>query len=352
MQHTYLNTASCGIVEPALLAAAYGSYGGLTAIASTSAEKWRDEEQPIIRSNVARFLDVPVDNVALIPNFSWAMNGILHSLHGNEKVLLYKGDYPSVLEPFRINRFDIAWIDDTDGFMIDAADMKQRLLAENIDMLVISHVQWNSGFKVNLADIGAFCHAHDIWFIVDATQSLGAVDINIREANIDVLIASNYKWMNAGFGTGVMYMSDAFLQEYIPAVGGNNSYTIQDGRQVYIPGVRSYEPGHPNVFGLTLLNLAILHRMEQVVTNVEAHNRNLTQLLLDNLAGLNVTLIGEASMTDRASIIFLQDRDGLSAMLKENGIVATFRGPNVRISMHYYNTEEEVLRLVEVLKKL
>ena len=256
-----------------------------------------------------------------------------------------------MLEPFRINNFDITWVHDTDGFTIPVEEIKQKLVAEKINILAISHVQWMSGYKIELADLGAFCRQHNILFIVDATQSFGAIPINLAELDIDVLITSNYKWMNAGFGTGVMYVNNRFLETYTPAVGGNNSYTIKDGKPVYEPGILSFEPGHPNMYGFTVLGAAIQDKMQRGIEHIEAHNKMLTQMLIDEVAGLNVTLIGEPSVANRASIIFVKDENGLWAKLNEHGIICSQRG-NVRISMHYYNTVDDIRSLVKVLKEI
>src|SRR5690606_25751688 len=139
-----------------------------------------------------------------------------------------------------------SWIADTDGFTIPIKELKQRLLDENINVLAISHVQWMSGYKLDLADIGRFCADNGIGFIVDATQSLGAINIDLSALPVDVLIASDYKWMNAGFGTGIMYVGRNFINNYPPAVAGFGSYTFSGGKPQYIPGARSFEPGHPN----------------------------------------------------------------------------------------------------------
>jgi cysteine desulfurase/selenocysteine lyase len=353
MQNIYLNTASSGLVPAEFTTAASKLMSELATNASTRAEQWRDDEQPAIRQHVAEFLGVGIDNVALVPNFSWAMNGIVHSLRGDEKVLLYTADYPSLTEPFKINGFDITWMNDTDGFTIAMEELQNKLLSEKVEVLAISHVQWLSGFKIDLQTLGSFCREHDIWLIVDATQSMGAIAINPIQLGVDVLISSNYKWMNAGFGTGVMYMSDEFFEAYTPKVGGNNSYGMIDGAMKYTPSVRSFEPGHPNMYGFTILQQAIEHKLATGVGAIETHNRKLTQMLLDGIRGLNVSLIGEPSTDNRASMVFLRDEDGsLLQFIKSNGILVSGRMGHVRISMHYYNTEAEITALVDVLKKV
>src|SRR5205085_11541602 len=140
-------------------------------------------------------------NVAMIPNFSWAMNAIVQSLKGTEKVLLYKNDFPSVTEPFRVNKFDITWVEDTDGFTLSMEQIEECITGRRVDMVVISHVMWQSGYTLDIATVGRLCKEHEVIFIVDATQSLGSLHVDIANLGADVFISSNYKWMNAGFGT-------------------------------------------------------------------------------------------------------------------------------------------------------
>jgi selenocysteine lyase/cysteine desulfurase len=352
MQNTiYLNTASCGLVPPATLAAANKLYAELEHNSSTRAEAWRFNEEGRIRETIASFLNVPAKNIAMIPNFSWAINGIVQSLNGTEKVLLYKSDYPSFLEPFRINKFDITWVDAPDGFHIDIDFIKDCIKDKKVDIVALSHVQWGSGYKLDLKEIGDLCKEHDVLFIVDATQSIGAHALDLSELNIDVFVSSNYKWMNAGFGTGELYMADSFLEKYIPVVGGHNSYKMIDGTMQYIPSVQSYEPGHPNMFGLTVLESAIKHKMELGVAQIQAHNSRLCQLFLEGIKDLSLSILGDYTTKYRSSIVILKDENGLGDWIKQHNIVLTHRNGLLRVSMHYYNTEEDVMAILNCLKQ-
>lgn len=349
---TYLNTAATGLVDAAVRQAGVALYEAFEQNASTRAEKWRFEEESAIRETIAAFVGADAKNIAMLPNFSWGMNGIVQSLKGQVKrVLLYRGDYPSLLEPFKLNGFDITWIDAADGFTMPVDEIKRLIAASSIDIVAISHVQWTSGYRLDLNEIGALCKAHGVVFIVDATQSLGAMPINVPETRADVFIASNYKWMNAGFGTGIMYVTDDFLATYPPVVGGNNSYAMVDGKWQYAPSARSYEPGHPNMFGLNILKAAIEHKNRIGMPQIRAHNMRLTQLLLEELKHLPVTLIGGYDMDNRTSIVFVKDENGLGEWLKQHNIVVTHRDGNLRISMHFYNTEKDIEVLVDCLRK-
>lgn len=348
---TYLNTAACGLVNEEVRRAGVSLYEGFEQNGSTHAEHWRFNEQDRIRQHLADFMGAPVANVAFVPNFSWALNAVAHALKGKKnRVALYKNDYPSVPEPFRLLGFDITWIDTPDGFNIDIEQLENCIRNRSVDMVVISNVQWTSGYKLDMAMIGTLCKAHGVLFIVDATQSLGAMPIDVSSLPVDVFISSNYKWMNAGFGTGVMYMADSFVKEYPPVVIGFNSYTMRDGKWIYEPSVRNYEPGHPNMFGLNLMEAAILQKNKLGLAAIEQHNHALTATLLAGLKELPVSLVGGYDMHNRSSIVVLKDENGLGDWLKQHNIIVTQRNGLLRISIHFYNTPADINSFIDCVK--
>jgi cysteine desulfurase / selenocysteine lyase len=350
-QQTYLNTASSGLLSPHALAAADEFNRTAVTQASVSFEHWRFKEFPEIRKVLAAFLGADVNNVAFVPNFSYALTAVVHSLKGTERVLLYKHDYPSVFDPFKVNNFDITSIESGDGFGISIDEMKGLCLSKNIEVIAISHVHWMSGFKLDIYELANFCREHNIVLIVDATQSLGAVQLNCKELGADVVISSNYKWMNAGFGSGVMYMSDTFFKRYPPKIAGMGSYTFRlDGPPVYEPSIRNYEPGHPAIHNLIMLEAAMKQKLDMGLEKIETHNRGLTQQLLDGMKDTPVKLIGDYGTANRSSIVVIKDENGLGAFLDKEGVIVTHKGGQLRISMHFYNTEADVARCIACLK--
>ncbi len=277
------------------------------------------------------------------------MNAIVLSLKGTERVLLYKNDFPSLLEPFKINKFNITWVDAPDGFNIDLEVIKSAIISKSIDIVALSHVQWGSGYKLDLRAIGNLCRELGVLFFVDATQSLGANIINIGELNIDVLTSSNYKWMNAGFGTGILYLADSFLARYPPVVGGFHTARIIGTDTGHDATAASYEPGHPNMYGLSLLESAIIEKNKLGLANIQHHNYTLTQLFLDQIKNLPVKILGDHTMNNRCSIVLIKDENGLGDWIKLHNIVVTQRDGMLRVSMHFYNTEADVMELVKCI---
>lgn len=263
----YLNTAACGLIPGAVQESGMDLYKRFTTNSSLAAEHWRDVQRFEIKETIARFMGTTKENIALIPNFSHGINAIVQALNGNEKVLLYRKDFPSVYIPFVINNFNIVWIDDEDGFLISMEKIETLIREQKINLVAISHVQWQSGFKLDIKTLCSICRQNNVYTIIDATQSLGAVNIHLPEINPDVLIASNYKWMNAGFGSGILYMNAAFAQRYPAKISGMQSNTFRFNKEHFDfdGGIENYEPGSINMFGFCLVNTAIEEKTKQAL---------------------------------------------------------------------------------------
>ena len=348
-QKAYLNTAGCGIISAASLQAGADIYNAFSVNSSTRSEIWRDKEDPLYRKTLSQFLEVEEDRLAFIPNFSYAMNMVVQSLKGDEQVLLYKYDYPSITAPFIQNGFKVHFLESEQGFALSLETIEQAFIANKIDIIAIGHVQWQSGFKIELGPLSALCKKYKVRVIVDATQSLGAIPIPMQQLGIDVVIASNYKWMNSGFGNGIIYFDPSFLADYPPVITGAASLD-------FAGTARSYEPGGLNIYGLALLHQALLEKLAIGADQIYQHNMQLTKTLLDGLAlhKEKLTLFGNYSIEQRASIVVLKEdsnqHGSLGAFLAAAGIIVTSRGGTLRISMHFYNTPQEIGYLLEVIE--
>ncbi len=345
----YLNTASCGLIAPETLQAANKLYADFAHNSSRYSEQWAQHDEGSIRHTAANFIGAEEKNIALVPNFSWAMNGVVQSLTGNERVLLFNNDFPSLLQPFTINKFPITWVDAPDDFNINLELITDAIVNRRVDIVALSHVQWGSGYTLDLKAVGDLCHQNGVLFFVDATQSIGANVIDLNELHIDVLAASNYKWMNAGFGTGILYVGNKFLEMYPPVVGGYHTDKVR-AVDTNGPSAASYEPGSPNMYGLLLLEAAIEAKNKIGMQQLQHHNHSLMQLFLRGIEPLPISILGNHSMSNRCPIVLLKDENGLGEWIEKHNIVVTHRNGLLRVSMHFYNTEADVLALVDCLR--
>lgn len=348
---TYLNTAAAGIIPSHYYDAARRFEQAASVNPSRANELFYERSLPKLRHNTATLFDASEDEVAFVPNFSYALSALVPSLDKSLKVLTLLEDYPSLIDPFRLNGFKVARFKGRRKLHDNHEDIKVELLAQKIGILAISHVQWLSGFKIDLEEMGAFCRNHGIIFIVDATQSFGAAPVSLHNSQADVIIGSNYKWMNAGFGSGILLAAKQFLERHHPKIRGNNSRMLAGKEWNDNASILGYEPGHHNAPGLLMLHQAIKDKLHTGIERIAEHNASLTGRFTSALTETNVPLISNHSAVYQSSIVALKGGERLHNYLSELGFVTSLRNGAVRLSFHYHNTPKEVDELIDALMR-
>lgn len=343
---TYFNTSAFGLVSCSGVEKANKLNEELHTQGNKAAEHFIAEKLPQIRETVSAFLDAPIEEIALIPNFSFGLSAVIPSITSLKRVLLFKDDYPSLIQPFLINDFEVHWIDSSDGFTIEMDVLKALIIKHEIEILAISQVQWLSGFVIDIVELGRFCKKHNVLFVLDGTQSLGAIPFSFNNSNVNIYISSNYKWMNAGFGTGIMCIKQETMTKYPPKIGGFNSYKYLEEQWEYRPSINSYEPGQLNLPGLAMLQDAMNFKMDLGEHKIMDHNLKLLITFTENIASTSVKLIGPGESTNRNNIVSIRADLALARHLDAKNIVIKMRNDMIRIGIHFYNTEEDIDRLI------
>lgn len=306
---------------------------------------------PAVKQQVADLILAKQTEIALIPNFSVGLNLFVQSLPTKTKVLLIEDDYPSITTPFCINDFDIIWTTFEENKTLDLAKIEIALEKNKPHYFALSHCQYLTGYLADLESIGALCQAYNCKLIVDATQSFGAIAIDVQKCNISMLGASCYKWALAGFGNGFLYIDEDVLATHIPKAGGYNSFPSQDGKSNYHPSMKSYEPGHQDHVAFHRLGFALQTIKELHLDFIHLRISELMDYLMDELHHADIASIGDFYNENRLGICVIQGREGLAKHLIDKGIEVSERGGNIRIGLHYYNNEEDVDLFVKEVKQ-
>jgi len=347
---TYLNTSSCGLVSKSCIDEAQLFNEKLHSHGSKQAEDFFINEISKVRKSIGDFINASLNEIALIPNFSYGLNAVLPSLSTLNRVLLFKDDYPSLTIPFTLNDFEIFWIDSSDGFSIDLDELEQSITKNKIEILAISHVQYLTGYKIDLEQLSAICAAHEVLLILDGTQSLGAFPFSFKNSGVNIYITSNYKWMNGGFGTGIMCIDPQTLNRFPPKIGGFNSFKYIEKAWNYHASISSYEPGHLNMAGLALVINAIDYKIALGIENIAAHNLNLVNYLTEKISSTPCQLVGPPSNENRASIVSFYGNKNLEKFLIDQGITVKMWNGMIRIGLHFYNSKQDVDKLIGGLR--
>lgn len=347
----YFNTAGSGLLSKASIDAACKFQKATQTNSSKAFLAWLLETLPEMRKKTARLLGASENEVGFVPNFSYGLLPVIHSLKPHlKKVLLYKDDYPSLNMPFELSGFKISYIESPDGYHIPLEDFRNRIDKVKPEVVAISEVQFLTGFRTDIQELGKYCHEKGTIFIVDGTQSTGAINRKFSDLDVDVMISSSYKWLNGGFGSAVLCIKDNFLKKFPPVFAGYGSMKMTPDSWEYMPSIKSFEPGHLNAGGLLQLEKAVDEKLSKGLASIEKHNRKLIKKLLDELSPLPHKIRGCKKLNERLSIVCFEASERLYNYLTDLGFAFTWRKGLIRVSPHFYNTEEEIDLLVKALK--
>jgi cysteine desulfurase/selenocysteine lyase len=310
-----------------------------------------------LRERVARLIGAEsTARIALQANTSDAICVVATGLpwRSGDRILLNRAEFPANVHPFlnmRRHGVEIDMIDAPDGVVTpealrDAIRPRTRLLA-------LSAVQFLSGFRADLASIGALCTERGIVFVVDGIQAVGAVRINVVEMKIDALAAGCQKWQLGPQGAGFLYVTDQLQEEiqqaYLGWLAVEDPWKFFDFEQGPAPSARRYEGGTLPIPSLWGMHAALGMLLETGPAAIEERLLALTGGLIDAFERAGLELMTPAEPARRAGIVTLRLRAALNgrALMKDlarRGLIASIREGSLRLSPHFYNTDEEMHR--------
>lgn len=254
---------------------------------------------------------------------------------------------------------------------IDVDDIEYIIKTQKPMVVAITHIPTSSGKVQPIAAIGKLCQQHDIWYLVDACQSIGQMPVDVQDIGCDFLTATGRKFLRAPRGTGFLYVSDKALNAGLaPLFFDNHSatWTGKDDFEVQASAQRFelYERSIALVLGITE---AVSYANTLGLEAIYAYNQDLIQYFRKKMQDTEgVTLYDEGShlcniLTFRMGNLSLQDIQTALNAAKINHSVAIKKMAQLdfahkgidwalRFSPHYYNTKDEVDTVIDVLKMI
>ena len=333
---TNLNTPTCGAMARSSVEIAGEEQERLLVEGAPRFLKWLSTGKLEVRSTIAECLSTQDENIALVPGFSKGIALLAPFLVQRPRVLLVKGDYPTLLAPFKRSPFRPVIIEPNADGTVPMEMIEEAVVREKPDIVAISHVQWSSGYTIDLKAFADLCREHNALSVVDATQSWCCVPLNATTIDVDVIGASCYKWPLAGFGNGFMYVSEPLRAE------------IQKTQSLDV--VEQLALGHSDPVSFYKLNDALQRYKrigpQEIANRVDA----LCTYAIEQLDAIGIPVLNGRDPAHRAGILIIKgDRTRLDK-LEERGVQAALRGAGIRIGLHYYNNKEDIDRLVVALK--
>lgn len=323
--------------------------------------KWYTKIEEV-RESAAQLIGAKQSEIAFAKNTSEGIAFVASGLDwqpGDEIVSTSVG-YPSMVYPWMdvSQRFGVKHVelDEWQGRfstqqILDAITARTRMVA-------LSHVEFASGFRHDVAQIGQYCRHRGVLFCVDAIQSIGVVPVNVAEMNIDFLSADGHKWLLAPEGTAIFYCREELLTRLRPEIGWMNVVNANDfGRRDFTlkPDARRFECGSHNVPGILALGASI--RLLQGLSLPLVHQRvaALTGYLRRRLMEKNYRILSSAHAGETSGIVAFESQHGpqrhrsIVHELERQRIIIAERVGRLRASPHFYNNLEDIDRLVDAL---
>ena len=230
------------------------------------------------------------------------------------------------------------------------------LVDGNTKVIALSHVAFLNGFKQDIEAIGKIAKKNDVLFVVDAMQSVGVVDFDVRKANIDFLACGGHKWLLAPLGTGFFYIRRELLDQYDPpSVGlqGHDSGLLKGFTMEWNPHktARKFMTGNINYAGFAGMERGLEIILEIGLKNIEKRVHKLTDQLVEEITNPEVSWKNPLDMKYRSSTLnFTHPRvEALLKNLEAKKIIVAPRWSGLRVSPNFYNTEEEITSLAKAV---
>jgi len=357
----YLN---CAYMSPLLHSAIEAGIGGMRAKARpwtiTPTDFFSDVE--IVRRLAATIIGCDANDISLVPAASYGIATAMQnlSLASNQEILVLEEQFPSNvygwMELARRSGAKLKTVprpadDDWTQAILNAINSKTALAA-------LPHCHWTDGSLIDLELVSASLRKYDVALVVDATQSLGAMPLDINRIQPDFLVAACYKWLLGPYSTGILYVAPKHQngQPIEPGwanrAGSEDFTALVNYRDEYQAGARRFDIGERSNFAL--LPPLIVGFQQIIDWGVDAIQETITGMtdIIANRAEENGLRIGNRS--HRAGH-FLGVRlpggvpSNLTVELASHGVFVSVRGDSVRVTPHLYNNSDDVDRLFEFL---
>jgi selenocysteine lyase/cysteine desulfurase len=346
-KYTYLNTPSCGLISNSLNEWREKHNRSLRDEASL----FRDTHNMQLRevkNTVRNFFSATESHIALIPNFSLGINMLLDALDPKLKILLLETDYPSINWAVQHRGFEVVFAA-IDGDL--EQNIEQAILHHQPDVFVFSVVQYLNGIKIDFQFLDQLKAYHPkLLLIADGTQYLGTESFNFSESPFDILLASSYKWLISGYGNAFMIVKEEAKHYIAPRTIGFNSADGNFGKQNEIPLIKYFEPGHLDTLNFGSLQHSLRWMEKLGVDKITEWNANLIKKAKEAFSELGLLEEAVVQRNEHATIFNLNAGEAVFKTLTENRIICSQRANGIRVGFHFYNTEDDLLQLLDILK--
>ncbi len=299
----------------------------------------------------------PLD-YAFMPNTTEAINAAAHAITypPGSNVVLCDLEFPANYIPWQnlrqFNDVDVRVVHNVNGQV--PVDAYAEKVDANTRAVAVSHVQFCNGYKSDIPALARLAHEHDAYLVVDVIQSAGVIDFDVDKMGADFIAGQATKWLLGPIGAGFLYVKPALQQEMSPRYAGwwsvedVENFSFKD-RQL-APDARKFQVGTPAMVCYYGLRAALGVLLQVPGADRQARAEGIARYLRKRLDEARVTHV-DFPDERRSPIVACEppDVNGAFKRLIKQRILCSVRESRLRVSPHFYNSQEEIDRLLDVL---
>lgn len=355
----YMNHAAVAPISRRVLSAMVGL---LEDVHRCGAEHWGRwvETYEATRRSAARLLNADPGEIALTKNTSEGISFFANGLdwQPGDEVVSIDSEFPANFYPWKHQErkgVRLRLVEETQGRL--SLEAIASALTPRTRVVAVSFVQFLSGFRLDLEKLGRLCADHGCLLFVDAIQGLGAFPVDVRRCRIAGLAADGHKWLLGPEGAALLFLNREVMDQVLPSTVGWMSVRswndFSSRALVWREDARRFEAGSLNTAGVYGLGAALDLLLEVGMDAISERILDLTTRLRRGLLDEGHWVFGPLDRSEASGIVSFVPRQGEAAgaleRLAAHRVQVSERCGKVRISPHFYNAEEEIDRVLELL---
>ncbi|HWB25273.1 MAG TPA: aminotransferase class V-fold PLP-dependent enzyme [Chitinophagaceae bacterium] len=319
-----------------------------------------------LRSLFAGIINCDKQNIAIIPSASYgiAVAAKNISLKTGEKIVVLNQQYPSNiyswLELAKETSAEIITVYTKPGEAWTEAVLEN--INTNTGLVAVPNCHWTNGTLLDLKRVSEKVKSVNAKLVIDASQSAGAYPLDIQQIKPDFLITVGYKWLLGPYGLGYLYAGDEYCDNgkpiehsWLPKKHSENFTGLVDYTDEYKSGARRFDAGeYPSFHNIAMAFVALAQIKQWGVGNIQETLQVLTDEIERNATAAGLKVPARCNRVGHMMGVEFSAEQALrlSKKLSVNNVFVSFRGNNMRIAPHLFNTLDDIEKLFDIVNTI
>jgi cysteine desulfurase / selenocysteine lyase len=368
MDRIYLNNASTSRMPKTSIQAMndflikYNEYGP----DSELSDNFVKERLNNLRKTISQLIKCKQEEVVLTQSVTDGINFVASGMKfGQDSNIITRGSnhehpanhYPWVRAGQKIGLREIT-IDETGYFQFDSL---KKMIDGKTQLVVLSHALFNTGAILPVEEIGEYLAQKSIPYFIDAAQTVGCISgVDVNKIKCDFMSFNGSKWLCGPMGMGIFFCKKESSELIEPLQIGGESAIFHDNKIIHKEMPARFQAGFRNWAGAAGLDVSVNFLLKIGIEKIRNQNIKLANLMREELSKMrSITLFGPQEDNKRTSIVAFVTKDKRPELVvkrleKENMVLAVreiFSKKIIRASPHFFNTESEILRVMDALRR-